>query len=331
MDKGIRWLLVISVFATVSSCINTSPTAFGEVTSGVEGLNGSAFPNAISLPVDPDGIAVGNGTTFFVGDFDGDEGIYVGDLRTGAMRLLRAPDGRPVTGLKHDLRSGYLFAARGESGWATVLDASTGAIITEYQLAVGETYVNDVVVTTTAAYFTESLRPVIYRVPIGPRGEPVCRFEVLKLSGEFVQTPVPCRGVRSAIISNGIEATPHGEWLIINSYSDGALYRVNPVTGDARRIRLGGTSLCFADGNLLDGHTLYVMQSALGRMAVVRLSLADLTGRVDGFIAGPYPMTTMARYGTSIYAVTAEFQFVPAPKQAMRFSLVEDRDVNGDR
>jgi sugar lactone lactonase YvrE len=330
MAKSIRWLAAVALLASSSSCIDTSPTV---VPSGPEGMeeHNLAFPDVISLPVDPDGIAVGVGTTFFVGDFEGDEGIYRGDLRTGAVRSLRAADGRPTTGLKYDQRSGYLFAARGESGWATVLDAGTGAIVADFQLAVGDTYVNDVVVTSNAAYFTESLRPLLYRVPLDRNGKPIGGFDVVQLSGEFEQAPVPCRGVRSSIISNGIEATPHGEWLIINSYVDGALYRVNPLTGDARRIRLGRTSLCFADGNLLDGHTLYVMQSALGRMAVVRLSLADLTGRVDGYIGGPYPMTTMARYGRSIYAVTAEFQLLSAPRQAMRFSLVEDLDLNGDR
>jgi hypothetical protein len=331
MVQSIRWLYVVALFASSSACIDTSPTLVHESPWGAEDLYDLAFPDVIPLPVDPDGIAVGRGTTFFVGDFDGDEGIYTGDLRSGAVWLLRTADGRPTTGLKYDNRSGYLFAARGESGWATVLDTGTGAIVADFQLTSGETYVNDVVVTSTAAYFTDSHRPVIYRVPLDRHGMPIGRFDVLNLSGEFVQSPAPCRGVRSTIVSNGIEATPHGEWLILNSYVDGSLYRVDPNTGSARRIRLGKASLCFADGNLLVGHTLYVMQNVLGRMAVVRLSLEDLTGKVDGYISGPYPMTTMARYGMSIYAVTAEFQFLSAPRQAMRFSLVEDLDANGHR
>jgi sugar lactone lactonase YvrE len=331
MVKKAALLGIATLFAISSACSDTSPTVVDAVGYAVEEPGRLAFPDVIPLPVDPDGIAVGTGPTFFVGDFEGDAGIYKGDLRTGVVRLLRAADGRPTTGLKYDERSGYLFAARGESGWATILDAGTGDIVADFQLASNQSYVNDVVVTPSAAYFTESLRPLIYRVPLDRTGRPAGAFDVLELSGDFVQAPLPCRGVRSPITSNGIEATANGEWLILNTFVDGALYRVDPTTGDARRIDLGRASLCFADGNLLVGRTLYVMQNVLGRMAVVRLSLADLSGRVDGYVAGPYPMTTMARYQTSIYAVTAVFESLPARRQVMRFSLAEDLDENGLR
>lgn len=117
--------------------------------------------------------------------------MHVGDLRTGATALLRANDGKPTLGLKYDDRSGYLFMARGGSGWGTVIDAATGVTVAEMQFAVGSaaapTSVNDVVVTRTAAYFTDSRRAVLYRVSLGENGALAGGFDLLPLTGDFIQ------------------------------------------------------------------------------------------------------------------------------------------------
>jgi hypothetical protein len=82
-----------------------------------------------------------------------------------------------------------------------------------------------------------------------------------------------------------------------------------------------------ADGVLLVGSTLYVTQNLLGQMAVVKLSNDYLSGTVERYIGGAHPMATMARFGNSIYAVTAGFPFlVPAPPhQVVRFGNVNAR------
>src|SRR5262245_20404453 len=85
-----------------------------------------AFPDLIQLPADfgPEGIAVGNGTTFYAGSLAAATRgqILVGDLRTGEFATLVPPDGIPATGMKHDPRSDLLFVARANSGMATILD-----------------------------------------------------------------------------------------------------------------------------------------------------------------------------------------------------------------
>jgi sugar lactone lactonase YvrE len=286
--------------------------------------------------VAPEGIAIGPGTTFYVGDLNATGTLHRGDLRTGSLAPMRAADGRPTSGLEYDPRSGYLFAARGSSGWATVFHASSGATIADLRLAAGsdETWINDVIVTRAAAYFTDSMRPVLYRVPLGRAGELLGGFEVLQLSGDFVQAHPSCPGARMALNANGIEATANGEWLIVNNSATGTLYRVDPHSGHARRIDLGRGNVCHADGNLLFGSTLYVMQSLWGRMAVIRLSPDALSGTIADYIVGEYPMTTMARHNASIYAVTAGFSSFPAPAQGHRvvkFALQEDVDERGSR
>src|SRR4029079_14477976 len=77
-----------------------------------------AFPNLIPLPngFQPEGIASGNGTTFYVGSIP-TGAVFRGDLRTGEGDVLvPAQAGRSAIGLKYDARTGLLFVAGGGTG-----------------------------------------------------------------------------------------------------------------------------------------------------------------------------------------------------------------------
>lgn len=70
------------------------------------------FPHIVPLPTDfqPEGIAVGAGSTFYVGSLhDGD--IYRGDLRTGDGALFVDTAGRAALGMRVDRAHGYLVVA----------------------------------------------------------------------------------------------------------------------------------------------------------------------------------------------------------------------------
>lgn len=61
----------------------------------------------------PEGIAVGTGTTFYVGSIP-TGAVYRGDLRTGEGEVLvPAQTGRAAIGLKYHERAGLLFVAGG--------------------------------------------------------------------------------------------------------------------------------------------------------------------------------------------------------------------------
>ena len=123
---------------------------------------GGSVEDVISLPdgFQPEGIAIGNGPTAYVGSLaDGD--VYVVDLRTGAeITTLQGP-GTPSVGLKVDQR-GRLFIAGGPTGEARVVDASTGALLEDYQLTTGPAFINDVVLTRDGAWFTNSSAAELY-------------------------------------------------------------------------------------------------------------------------------------------------------------------------
>jgi sugar lactone lactonase YvrE len=272
----------------------------------------TAFPDVLPLPdgFQPEGIAVGRGTTFYVGSIPTGD-IYRGDLRSGEGEVfIHAPEGRQAIGLKYDERTGLLFVAGGPTGYAYVYNGETGEMVADIQLSTEPRFINDVAVTRDAAYFTNSFQQVLYRIPLEKNGElpddPV--VEEIMLGGDYMFTP-------GAFNANGIAATPNGKTLIIVNSTEGALYTVDPNTGDATRIDLGGGSVPNGDGILLQGKTLYVVQNRLNQIAVVELS-ADLTeGKiVDTITSSLFRVpTTIARFGSDLYAVNARFGTPPTP------------------
>lgn len=272
-----------------------------------------AFPDVISLPngFQPEGIASGNGTTFYVGSIP-TGAIYRGDLRTGEGDILVQPQaGRNAIGLKYDARTGLLYVAGGPIGNAYIYDGQTGAPATNdvIQLTTDQpVFINDVIVTRDAAYFTNSKQAEFYRVPLDNNGEPLGTSQTIPLSGDYQFNPDP-----NAFNANGIAATPNGKTLIIVNSFDGALYNVDPTTGNAALIDLGGDAVPAGDGILLQGKTLYVVQNQFNQIAVVQLSPDLTSGRiVDTITNSNFQVpTTIARFGNSLYAVNAKFGTPP--------------------
>ena len=266
---------------------------------------GAAFPEVLPLPTGfrPEGIVTGRGHAFYVGSLATGE-IYRGDLRTGAGAVLpSAPAGAPAVGLSHDRRSDHLFVAGGGSGEAYVYDGQTGATEAVYALTPPGSFVNDVVVTREAAYFTDSFRAFLYELPLGPRGRlpaPAAVSE-LPLGGDFVQV--------GGFNANGIDAPPDAEFLLVVNSTTGDLFRVDPASGDASLIDLGGATLTSGDGILLDGRTLYVLRNFLNEIVVIELDPGATAGTVVGSITDPRfdVPTTLAEFGNALYAVNARF------------------------
>jgi sugar lactone lactonase YvrE len=269
-----------------------------------------AFPDVIPLPngFQPEGIASGNGTTFYVGSIP-TGAIYRGDLRTGEGDVLvPAQAGRSATGLKYDPRTGLLFVAGAATGYAYIYDGQTGANVAAIQLTTSPSFINDVIITKDAAYFTNSSQPELYRVPLANNGEPLLISETIPLGGDYQFTP-------GAFNANGIAATPNGKTLIIVNSVDGALYNVDPTTGDATLIDLGGEAVPNGDGILLQGKTLYVVQNFFNQIAVVDLNAHFTSGTiVDTITSSNFRIpTTIALFGNSLYAVNARFDTPPTP------------------
>jgi sugar lactone lactonase YvrE len=201
-----------------------------------------------------------------------------------------------------------------------VYDARTGATLASYQLAAGPpTFVNDVIVTRDAAWFTESQGAVLYRVPIAPDGTLGSQADVqaVPLTGDFT--------LAAGFNVNGIDATPRGDTLVIVQSNLGRLYTVDAGTGVADLIELTGGDVTQGDGILLDGKTLYVVQNRLNRIAVVRLARDLSAGTITEHLTDPdfdVP-TTIAEFGKALYAVNARFGVMPPTTAAYSVVRVE--------
>jgi hypothetical protein len=320
---------IVGLFMVVAYQLQ-SPANLRSAAPVVASSGAQPFPALIPLPAGfgPEGIAVGNGSTFYVGSLTPPTlgQILVGDLRTGEFGQLVPPTGIPAVGMKYDSRSNLLFVAGGASGRGTVYDAVSGDAITFYQFQPpGTSGINDVILTRDAAYFTDAQLAFLYRVALRPRGEPTDYFGQIPLPANFGVTgncmgppPVP------PFKSNGIAADPSGSHLILVHTSEGRLYRIDTATYTVVPIDLGGGDVCSGDGVLLDGKTLYVVQNFKNQIAVVELSPDHFSGTITRHITEPFASnpvtkvpTTIAKFGDSLYAVTAGFA-PPAPDFVVR-------------
>ena len=298
-----------TTLATAATAATAAATVLGSLLLSPTATARPTFPEVIALPdgFQPEGIAAGRGTSFYVGSL-ADGAIYRGDARTGeGAVLVPGVEGDVAVGTEVDARD-RLWVAGGETGEARVYDARTGELLHAYQLtAPGATFVNDVVVTRTAAYFTDSVNQVLYVVPIGPGGR-LGDAKTLPISGELV--------FGAGFNANGIEASPDGRTLLVVQSSTGGLFAVDAATGASTRVDLGGASLSAGDGLLRQGRTLYVVRNRLDQVAVVRLGADYRTGTVTDTLTDPdfQVPTTVARIGSALYAVNARFGTPPTPE-----------------
>ena len=289
----------------------TIAAAFTAVVAGAAGASPAqnAFPQVIQLPTGfrPEGIEVGRGTTFYVGSV-ANGAIYRGNLRTGTGAILVPGEtGKAATGIELD-RHNRLFVAGAGTGKAHVYNGRTGAPLQTFTLAAAPTFINDVVVTRNGAYFTDSQDDVLYRIPIGSGGA-LGNVQEIDVGGDFA--------LATGFNLNGIDATPNGKTLIAVQSNTGKLFRIDPATGIAREISLGGESVPNGDGILLTGKTLYVVQNQINRVAVIALSPNLASGRVVTRLSDPdfSVPTTIDDLGRRLYAVNARFG-IPNPGSA---------------
>ena len=277
---------------------------------------GGRFPETIPLPDgwQPEGIATGKGNAVYSGS-RATGAIWKGDLRTGQGDVLVAAPagGGAALGMKVDNRN-RLFVAGGGTGTASVYDAASGELLRSYALTAPPTFVNDVVVTKRAAYFTDSMRRQLYVLDLGRRGELPAAARTLPLTGDIQLEPA------GGFELNGIESA--GKRLVAVHSAQGKLFAIDPRTGDTEAIEVeggdgdGGSDFANGDGLLMHGgRTLYVVQNRLNRIAVARLDRDLGAGRITGYLTDSdfdVP-TTIAKKGGFLWAVNARFNTPPTP------------------
>ncbi|OLR91966.1 SMP-30/gluconolactonase/LRE family protein [Actinokineospora bangkokensis] len=266
------------------------------------------LPTVLGLPdgFQPEGIAIAGTTAYFGSRATGD--IRAVDLVTGRGRALAAGPGTPSLGLKVD-GAGGLWVAGGTGGDARVISTRTGATLASYRFAESDTFVNDVVLTRGGAWFTDSRKAVLYRVDGG-------RASTLALTG----VPIVAGGTNL----NGIVESPDGRSLLAVNSANGTLYRIDPATGAATAVDLGGEVLTNGDGLWREGRTLYVAQNRLNTVAEFTLSRDGRAGVLQGKVTSPAfdVPTTIAAFGNRLYLPNARFTTPPTPQTTYTASAI---------
>ena len=281
------------------------------------------WPDLIPIPVgfEAEGIELGKDTDFFVGtvswsgNLTNSGAIYKGNLLTGEGQVLVPPTGKPVAGLSYDARTDYLYAATGRSGgfsgprWEQgikVYTATSGRLLGEIIFG-DDMAINDVLVTDTAVYCTDSVSTTLYKLPLEDDGKVFSStVEKIEMTGfEMAE----------GYNANGLAGDFDGKELLIINIGTGVLYLVDTATGVATPVNIQGSATSFVngDGLYMDGRTLYICENfsnfPLGRIAVVELS-DDLTqGTFIKYIESDdfaIP-TTIIGFGSCIYAINTHY------------------------
>jgi sugar lactone lactonase YvrE len=255
----------------------------------------------------PEGIAYDpQSGDFYVGSTT-DGTVFRGKVEGGPKEaevfLEPESDGRTTaTGMEVG-EEGRLFIAGGDTGRIFVYDTETADLVRRLDTPDAEaTFLNDVAVTPEGdAYFTDSIRPVLFRVPSTGDGvgeaEPWLNFE---------GTPAE---YEEDFNLNGIDATKDGRYLIVVQSNTGELFRIDTESKEVVEIDLGGETLTNGDGLLLDGSTVYVLRNELELIVPVKLSGDYTSGEAgEGFTDPSFAFpTTLAKHGGRLLVVNSQF------------------------
>jgi hypothetical protein len=304
-----RWMRGVAISLVILTALVAAPTPAVAAPSEEHRASAIVLPGATSA----EGIAKGRGSTFYAGDlFAGD--IFRGDVQRGtAERFINAPDGRQAVGMVFDRRHDLLFVAGGFTGQAYVYDIRSGDTVRSYQFAAPpDSVINDVTLTGNGAWFTDSMKSVLYFVPVSKTGE-LGAFQTLQLSG-------PAADLTGAFNLNGIAAVNGGHTLIVSHSANGALYTVDPDTGESAAIT--GISVPTVDGIVVSGRRLWAVQNT---NQITRIFLNDdlTAGTVEKVITSELFQTpsTAARFGNRLAVVNAKFD-TGIPPTADQYEVV---------
>ncbi len=266
----------------------------------------------------PEGITEGAGNSFYVGSIDAGT-IYRGDLdhAVAEVWLPGGLDQRTSVGGLHWDGDGQLVACGLATGHVFVYDTGTGALIARRTVQADEPFLNDVFVVDSTAYLTDSSRPVVWALPLGPDsvGEPAVFCDLSR------------HGLGGPSYLNGIVATADRSALLVSDQAQEALWRVDLETAAASPVELGDSQLC-ADGLALLEPGLLIGVSNRGEsrddavfvVSTVRSDDGWATARVTREHSDPRwtVPTTLAVVDGRVLVVEAQLWSRPEPRLPFR-------------
>lgn len=253
----------------------------------------NVFPEGVSY--DP------NNGNFYVGATT-DGALYVGNVMESDKMSVFSPagaDGRTAAvGTKVD-SDGNLWIAGGRTGSMWVYNGEDASLIAQFTTPDGAAFINDLALTDSGVYFTDSFRPILWRVTDMASGE---AEPWLDFTGTAIQ-------YTDGFNLNGIVATEDGRYLIVVHSIEGELYRIDTQTQEIIRINTGVVPLTGGDGLVRVDNTVYVLRNRFGEIVPIILD-EDLSSGQGGIILTStlfaYP-TTLAYTGNTFLVANSQF------------------------
>jgi sugar lactone lactonase YvrE len=273
----------------------------------------------------PEGIAFDPATNVIYTANAEDGSVLRMDIATGQGTTITKPGALfPMTegsfpsalGMKLD-GAGRLWIAGGRSGRIFVVDTANGEVLANLETkAEGAGLINDGVITASGSYFTDTLRPVLWRVDTSATnpGQPEAWLDLSDSPIAYGEGPN----------LNGIAATPDGSSLIVVQMNKGLLFHIDVATKAITPIDLQGESVSGGDGLILDGSTLYVVRQTEGEIATVALAPDMKSGTVTARLTDPalaWPATA-AKDGDRLLVVATQFNKRQSGDAVRPFSIV---------
>jgi Beta-propeller repeat len=244
---------------------------------------------------------------FYVSATNRDGTLYRGELGQQQLEVWVGPRaGDNGRGIDVD-DAGRVYVAGGPSAEVRVFDAA-GTLLAELPTSVTGSFLNDIWVGKDgAAYVTDSSLPRIWRVT-QQGGEWV--IELWRdVSDTITYTPS-----LTDFDLGGVVGTPDGRYLLTTQGTTGQLWRIDLATKSIIQVDLNGSLLVNADGIVLRGHDLYVVQNFSRQITKLHLSGDWSSGEVREVLPTPADRTfTTAKIARGqLLVVDSKFGFGPA-------------------
>jgi sugar lactone lactonase YvrE len=213
--------------------------------------------------------------------------------------------------------NGRLWIAGGRTGRMAVIDSRKGTVLKRFETpAEPAGLINDVALVGSNAYFTDTLRPRLWRVAV--KGDQIGDLEPWL---EFAGTPLEYAQGPNL---NGIAATADGRHLIVVQMNKGLLFRIGVADKRVAPIDVGGEALNTGDGLVLDGRTLYVVRQGEQEIVTIELSEDLSKGRVLSRFKNPallWPATAV-KVGNQLLVVNTQFNKRNTKDPQLPFSII---------
>lgn len=262
--------------------------------------------------------------TFYVSGVNDGGDVYRGEVGEEELELWHDATGTTGRGIDVD-EEGRVYVAGGPTGTVRIFDSS-GALLATVANGTAGSFLNDLWVGPDGSvYVTDSSLPIIWRITEGPSGWQIDQW--LDVSPTITYT-----APTTDFDLGGIVTTRDDDALLTSQGTTGQLWRIDLVTQEIVEVDLGGAAIPNADGIVLKGKKLWVVQNFTRQVSMFTLDSDAESARLRRIQQTPadQTLTTAKLTKGRLLAVDSQFGFPAdtAPSEDRVLSLRPNAGVH---